>query len=168
MSDEVAVEVIGVEGAPLVAGELLGTLRSVSERHGAEVQPLEPSLVFGRDHLVSAVEHAIRARSEGRGVSKSLAGEVLLYASGERQMSTALKKLGLRGSVSSAILVILGPCPPDALVKALGWRRRDSLMDPEGKDLSGFGITKEEMSTVPTDRAHELILERVALVDLLK
>ncbi len=161
------VEILGATGGPLGAEEVMAQLRGFAARHGVVVQPFDPSLVFGREHVASAVGHAIRAWRQGRASSRSLGGEVLLYASGERQLSAALPKMGLKGRVSSIALAVIGTCPVEELLGVLGWARDDGILTPEGKDPVAYGLSPEEISTLPSDPV-ALILERVALVDLLK
>lgn len=161
-------EVLGARGPPRAAQEVVSLVRGFAEEHGVEIQPLDPAMVFGRDHLISAVDHALRARVEGRATSRTLAGEVLLYASGERQVGEALAKLGLKGRVEAAALVVLGSCPTGELLRRMGWARDDDLLRAEGKDPTAFGLAREELSTVAPGAAADLILERVALVDLMK
>lgn len=161
-------EVMGVRGPPRAAQEVVSLVRGFAEEYVVEIQPLDPAMVFGRDHLISAVEHALRAKGEGRATSRTLAGEVLLYASGERQVGDALAKVGLKGRVEAAALVVLGSSPTGELLGRLGWARDDGLLLAEGKDPTAFGLTGEELSTVAPGAAADLILERVALVDLMK
>ena len=59
---------------------------------GGEVVIMDPMYVCGRDHIVSAVRHAERSFEHGTNRSKTLLTEILLYATGERQISKALGK----------------------------------------------------------------------------
>lgn len=135
---------------------------------GFEVQLLDARTVCGRDHLVSAAEHAERAVREGTNVAKSLAVEFVVYASGERQIADALAKVGIRNDTREFAVVLFGGGDPDEVLKELALTRDDSVLESSREKLEAFGITDAEIESLPPDRVNDLVLERVALVDLLK
>ncbi len=139
-------------------------IAEAAEAH-SEVIILDGDLVFGADHLSSAQAHAAKASAEGRNASDSLAMETLLYASGERQLSNAIKKMGVGGDTTEVVLaVVKGTFSPGE-----GWARLpDSDPAPDRARLARFGITEKEMSTVDPGRLSELVLEKVAAVDVVK
>ncbi len=92
--------------------------------------------------------------------------ELLLFASGERQITAALEKLGLKEGQDGAALLIVGEGDPDSLIRKLGLARDDSLLEGRVEMLPAFGITTEESATVDRDRVFDLVLERVALGEL--
>lgn len=132
------------------------------------VQLLDARYVVGRDHLVSAAEHAERAMREGTNVAKSLAVEFVLYASGERQIADALRKMGIRDDTREFAVVLFGDANPGELLAVLNLTRDDGVLAPSRGKLAAFGITEAELASVPPDRIADLVLERVALVDLAK
>jgi KEOPS complex subunit Cgi121 len=140
-------------------------LAAIRER--GEVQLLDARLVCGRDHLVTAVEHAERAMREGTNVAKSLAVEFVLYASGERQINEAIAKMGIRDDTTEFAIAMFGGDSARAL-ETLDLTRDDTVLAASPAKLRSFGLTDEELATVPPDRQADLVLERVALVDLLK
>lgn len=115
---------------------------------GGDGVALDADAVYGMDHLKSALMHAERSLRRGDNVSKRLLMETLLYASGERQLSVAISKIGLRDGPGSAVLLIQG-LDPDRVIEDLELRRDDTVIS------SNDGETKEA-------------LERVALVDIIK
>jgi len=131
----------------------------------SEVIVLDGGLVFGADHLSSAQAHAAKASAEGRNASDSLAMETLLYASGERQLSAAIKKMSVgTGTTQVVLAVVKGPFSPGE-----GWTRLpDREPAPDRARLARFGITEKEMSTVDPGRLPDLVLEKVAAVDVVK
>lgn len=135
---------------------------------GQEVQLLDARLVCGRDHLVTAAEHAERAIREGTSVAKSLAVEFVLYASGERQIADALAKMGVREDTTEFAVVLFGGENPAKVLAALDLARDDGVLAATPAKLRAFGLTDAELATVPETRRHDLVLERVALVDLTK
>lgn len=131
-----------------------------------EVLVLDGAMVFGKDHLRSAFLHAARAIEEGTNSSESRAMETLLYASGERQLSAAIKKMSVSERTEELVVVRLteGAFGPEQ-----GWvPMPDRIAAPEKARLLRFGITAEELATVDQARASELVLERVAAVDIVK
>ncbi len=133
-----------------------------------DLQLLDARLVCGRDHLLSAAEHAQRAMHEGTNAAKTLAVEFVLYASGERQIADALAKMGVRRDTTEFALVLFGGSDAEEVLAALGLRRDDAVLDFSSAKLAAFGITAKEIESVPPGRAADLVLERVALVDLTK
>ena len=158
-----AVEILGARGAPARPEVRLGAAGS-----SGEVQLLDARLVCGRDHLVSAAEHAERAMREGTNVAKSLAVEFVVYASGERQIADAPAKMGIRADTTEFAVAILGGEDQADVLRALDLVRDDAVLEPTPTKLRSFGLTDAEIASVPPDRASDLVLERVALVDLLK
>lgn len=135
-----------------------------------EVVLMDADRVCGIDHLISAVIHARRAFDRGSNASNTLGMEVILYASGERQISKAKKKMGLHQGTERVALVLLGP--PDAdiddVLEKLELRRDDSLLDCTLEKGAAFGLDENEVHTLGEGFLQELILEKVAFVDLLK
>ena len=122
-------------------------------------------MVFGRDHLASAFHHASKAIREGRNSSDSVIMETLLYASGERQLGSAIRKMAVGEETSEIVVASLGvDIAPQA-----GWTPLTDAPDhPSDERLMAFGLTGEELGTVRPERRRELVLERVAAVDVLK
>ncbi len=148
------------------AEEFKDRLVEAASRTKAEVLVLRADLVFGSDHLRSALYHAKRAIREGRNASESLAMETLLYASGERQLSTAIEKMSVDASSAEVVVAQLtkGHIETDS-----SWRPMERVkVEWKDVDLAGFGISREEMGTAGPERALELVLEKVASVDVMK
>lgn len=137
-----------------------------AERH-AEVLLADASVVFGRDHLESAVRHAVRARSSGVGVARDLGLETLRYLCAQRQVADAIRVGGLKVGTTAMAVVAFG-APVADLLAHLGWTQDDDVLSAQGKSLAALGVRGKERATVPSERAAELALERTALVDLEK
>jgi len=148
------------------AEDLLNRVSKTARGSGSEVLVLKGDLVFGADHVRCALYHARKAIEERRNASDSLAMETLLYSSGERQLSSAIKKMSVDKETESVAVVNLSGAH---LKPGQDWRempRIPSAVDPA--DLRRFGISDSELGTVSEERAVELVLERVAAVDILK
>jgi KEOPS complex subunit Cgi121 len=148
---------------------LLAALRDHEATHAARIQPLRADRVHGEDHLRLAALLARRAVDGGRARAADLSAETMLYAAGERQVSRALEKMGLRPETREVAVVAWGRGDAvDAWAAACGWRRDDAVLAGDDAVLDAFGVTAEERALVPREKWGDLVLERVALVDVLK
>lgn len=139
------------------------------QRRGLAVQLLRADRVYGADHLKLAALLAQRAYVQGRARTADVPTETLLYAAGERQVGKALAFLGLAEGMDR--IAAVGWCAPedlDAMARAEGWTRDDTLLEGSDEALDAFGVTAEERALLPREKWADLVLERVALVDVLK
>ena len=145
-------------------------VRQVGNRFGVHIVLFNAEMMAGRSHVCSALWHAFRAFNRGTAISNSPEMEALLYASGSRQCRSGLR-FGIHAGKNRIYLCV---CPGDktALVELLkdgaivheDW----NIISPEKlvrlTDL--FGITPEELDVSGRDRITDLILERVALLEV--
>lgn len=145
--------------------------RLEAARAGAPVQLVRADRVYGTDHLRLAARLAARAIAEGRGRAADLPTETVLYAAGERQIGRALKLLGLEPGAQGVAALAWGSQAEGALARfaeAEGWTRDDALLEGSNGVLDAFGVTPVERAMFPRERWGDLVLERVALTDVLK
>jgi tRNA threonylcarbamoyladenosine modification (KEOPS) complex Cgi121 subunit len=133
-----------------------------------EVLLAEARVVFGRDHIESAVRHALRAQAAGTMVAHSVSMETLRYLSAQRQVADAIRIAGIRNGTQDLAVAVFGADSTAEVLKRFGWSRDDTVLEPREKSLMALGITEEEVSTVPPDRHDDLALEKVALLDVLR
>jgi KEOPS complex subunit Cgi121 len=133
---------------------------------GAQVLVMRSDMVFGLNHIRSALYHAKRAIAERRNSSESLSMETLLYASGERQLSSAIKKMSVDRTTEEVVVARLsgGSIEVDGSWLVLADSAKDRLLDR----LMRFGISQQELDTTGRGDPIELVLERVAAVDIIK
>lgn len=123
-------------------------------------------MIFGVDHLRTALYHAKKAIAEGRNASDSLALETLMYASGERQLSSALKKMTVDDDTEDVVIAKLSE---GAFQPKESWKPyTDRVDEPTTDRLLKFGLSENELATVGKKQAVELVMEKVAAVDVLK
>lgn len=127
---------------------------------------LRADRVYGADHLAHAATLAARAVEEGRARSADVATETMLYAAGERQIQRALALVGLHEGARAVALVAWED--PSAFAAREGWTRDDALLAGSGDALDALGITPAERAMLPPERWGDLVLEKVALTDVLK
>ena len=157
-------QILGARGQIADPREAIERLRSLQ---GGSVLALNADLVCGAEHLQSAVEHALRSFDRRTNACNDIAMECLLYASGERQISKAQDKMGMRKGVGRLALVLFGPMAEEAM-NALDLDRDDSVLDASAEKALRFGIERREIEALGLERASDLVLERVAFVDILK
>lgn len=143
-------------------------LSALLSRVPPRTQLVRADRVFGRDHLALAAQLAQRAVEEGRGRARDLATETLLHAAGKRQVGEALSLLGLDAASRAVAVVSWDPPALDAFAAAEDWRRDDAVLEGDASVLDAFGVGQEERALLPRERWGDLVLERVALTDVLK
>jgi len=122
--------------------EFLNLVRS--KAGSCHIQVLDASLVAGFEHLYFAVLNALKSFESGLNISKSLAVEILLFASGQDQIRRAIEILGVKPSSSDIALIIVA----DSRDKAISVLNNVSdVLDGE-KDQSVIELTDEKLSTI--------------------
>jgi len=159
----------------------LKLLRAVNSQ--AEVQLLKADLVAGPEHLHFAARHAIYSFKGKRRRSKSLAMELLLYISCQRQIAKAIKFLGVDSKDSQIAIVALSESKAalEELARdaqsIVGGEPDEDLIEIQSKQRvaklqQSYGITNRAMEAArfegETDSSvlKQLIIERSALLDI--
>jgi KEOPS complex subunit Cgi121 len=173
------VEITGYRNVKIKdAKELLNAVRGEASLD-VEVQFFDADLVASWQHLYFAVLNALMALRSKRNISKSLAVEVLLYASAQRQISKAIELLGVKGGSRNVAVVVLGAdaglvkmgvC---AVTKCLNLVPDESVLDLSKEKMVRvkcvFGISDVELEAVAAKKDAvqvlvDLVIERVALL----
>jgi len=168
------IAIIGAKGTIPDIEHALKTINSFAEEHKITVQLMDANMVFGKLHLQSAVDHALRAFERDESISSSLAMEILLYASGEYQIRVALDKMGLKSAEDEQHVAIVIVSDQESekiitdLLSKLDLTQDDTVLDGDIEVLKRFGISEAEINAIPPDKVGDLILERVAMVDVKK
>ena len=89
-------KIIGAKGDIQDVDNFLKKVESFAQNHNIIIQAINADLIYGKNHLISAVEHAVRAMDRKTNTTNSLEMEILLYASGERQLKIAIPKMGVK------------------------------------------------------------------------
>ena len=151
--------------------QILKQLRSISSE--AEVQLVKADLIGGPEHLHFAARNAVQSFSGPHRLTKSLAVELLLYISCQRQIAKAIKLLGVDSEDSRIALVSLSDSK-DAILEldrqansVIGGERDESLIEIGSKrkmDLlqRSYGVTGREMeATKSVGEADSSVLKRL-------
>ncbi len=150
--------------------------RKVTE--GCYVQFFNAWLVADFDHLRFAVLNALRAFGSGTNISKDPALEILLYASGQHQISKAIELLGVKlGATEMAVVVVADTREKavealDKVSSLVGGKKCDGIIeltDEKATDIrKAFGITPLEVEATLRKSEKEaltcLLIERCALL----
>ena len=148
---------------------VLAEVNTITEKTGSTIVLFDAEKVAGEEHIRSAVRHACRSFASGKPVTRTLAMEILLYASGQRQCSLA-PRFGLHAGENVLFVVILGGDPGQArnMLDAVVTREEHGVAASRAVLMEEFSITEEESGVVGEDRICELVIERVALMDAYK
>ena len=159
--------VIGARGPVADSKVAVRTAQEWAAAHGGEVQLFDADFVLGPAHLLVAAERAERAFAAGTAAGTSTAVEALLYASGERQIGQALRKMGVKDG-GDRVAILGWRIASEELLPTLHLTRDDSVLAFDEPKLRRFGFTDLELQTVPGRLWEDLVLERVALVEIAK
>ena len=172
------IEIVGAQGNISNVENMLETFQEFCASHNLAGQMFNAEMIYGKNHLLSSILHAQRAMNGHTNTTNSLSMEILLYASGERQLKHAIPKMGIQTGQTSVVLVFtdgdyskenyLDTTFIDDLLQRLDFTRNDAVIDGTEETLRLFNITKKERQTVVKDKYEDLILEKVAMVDIIK
>ena len=170
--------IIGARGNIQDIDSFLKQVISFAQKHHVIIQVFDANMIFGKVHLISSVEHAIRAMRRKTNTTNSLDKEILLYASGERQIKLSIPKMGIKKGNGNIAFVFVSDVKTgdrelsDNLVgevlESFSLVRDDSVLEGDMDTLRKFGINENEIKTVAKAKYGHLILEKVAIVDIIK
>ena len=127
-----------------------------------EVILLNPLYVYGKDHVLSAVEHAERAFRNGTQRSKTFLTETIMYVAGERQAGRALKKMRPVSDSEPRVAVLFDIGDPK--LDMIGLERDDSIVDGSPEKAEAMGLNAHGLNV----SYNQLALELVAMLDVEK
>lgn len=168
-------KIIGAKGKIKNVNDFLEKISIFAKKNNITIQAFDAGLIFGKNHIISAVEHATRAFSRKTNTTNSLEKEILLYASGERQLKLAIPKIGVKNCNTKIAFVLIDNKKKmmsnkivNDLLKLLSLIRDDKVLEGDENTLKRFGLKKDEIKTVNKEKYCDLILEKVAMVDIIK
>ncbi|MBS7636526.1 hypothetical protein KEJ37_04195 [Candidatus Bathyarchaeota archaeon] len=144
-----------------------------------EAQFFDARLVATWQHLYFAALNALNAFKNGVNISKSLAVEMLLYASAQRQIRKAMNLIGIKSDSKVIAAIIVGEREEDveealqAISRIVGGRRDDAVLKLSRKKIEtirkAFEISDLELEAVMKGKNLDqalinLVIERVALL----
>ncbi len=158
--------IAGARGAVHDPAAAIKRVQAWAASHDGEVLLADARAVFGRDHVETAVRHALRAEAAGTMISHSVSMETLRYLSAQRQVSDAIRLAGIRRGTQELAIVALGTPSIEGLLAEFTWSRDDTVLEARGKSLRTLAISHKEAATVARKAQIDLVLEKVALLDV--
>ncbi|HUK92979.1 MAG TPA: KEOPS complex subunit Cgi121 [Methanomicrobiales archaeon] len=148
----------------------LGDLRKIASAHATRIICFNADMMAGRAHVEAAMEKALRAVRAGTAISATLEMEALLFAAGSRQCSQA-ERFGVHEGENHAYVCL---CPSagaafgdlSAIMEFVDADWEDLSEERKGRLAEAFGITPEELLAAGPGRFRNLVLERVALLEV--
>jgi KEOPS complex subunit Cgi121 len=146
----------------------LKKIKEINTGKNIAIQAFDADKLAGKEHLTFAIEKALDSFKKSTNIANDLAKEIMLYAAGTRQINRAVK-IGVHESWNNIALVAVGDMidlsafdeiTPRNVLQYTG-SKKNALMDI-------FNITEEEIEAAGADKIPEIVLERVALVDVMK
>ncbi len=168
------IEIVGAQGKISDIENFLEKVDKYSKKNDVLIQVFDADLIFGKNHLISAYNHARRAFENSANTAKSIEMELLLYASGERQLKLAIPKMGVKKGNANIALVFIDDTDKgmdnkiNEFVLELLLKKNDKVLEGSLNTLKKFGLNDSEIKTVAKDRYEDLILEKIAMVDIIK
>jgi KEOPS complex subunit Cgi121 len=165
--------------------DFLAVLKTVAHKYDVTIQAMNAELIAGEEHIKSAVKKALRAVDRNRNITNDLGLEILLYTAGRRQIARALA-MGVsksKGEKRVAIVIVDASArgEKDLEVVAEEVKRKIGIQEEpiseleleyKGDKKEGikkfFDITEAELKAVGESKLKQLVLERVAMLDVLK
>ena len=140
------------------------------------VQVLNAEMICGSLHIDSAIIHALRAYNEKRMRTQSLGMEVLLYASGERQLTRAIPKMGVKKGACSIVVSIISDKHSThelshlltSFQKQFKFKEDATVLSISIEKLKRWRIQDSLIKLLSPDEYEDVILEKVAYVDIIK
>ena len=171
--------IVGARGTIKNIDSFVEQLLLFSKKENLVIQVFDATAIYGKAHLISATTHAQRAFKQGTNASNSLALEILLYAAGERQIQKAIQKIGVKKGEQEIAFVLTKDMTLKTnshiekaviykLLRAFHLTSDETVLEGNRNTLKRFGLTEKEISTVPERNYGDLILEKIALVDVIK
>lgn len=148
----------------------LPSLRMIGQNYGSTIICFDADLMVGRRHAELATRFALRSFRGSASIANSLEMEALLYASGSRQCSVA-SLFGIHEGENHSFVCC---CPPkndiwDALRPLMQFNDNDwndVWAQKQSRLKSLFSISDEELAAAGESRFSDLVLERVALLEV--
>ncbi|GGC50230.1 KEOPS complex subunit Cgi121 [Haloferax sulfurifontis] len=157
-----------VEAEATVANldSFIAAVGEIADETGATVQAFDARYVVDREHLERATELADRAIARGNEIARDRAVEILLYASGRRQINRAFE-IGVSEGALPVVILVDGGDEAEAeaaLFDRLDLEPAETLGDyDEALVRDVFDVGEAELRVADGDLP-ALVRERVALL----
>jgi KEOPS complex subunit Cgi121 len=131
---------------------------------GCVIQLMDADAVAGVQHVLNSTIHAIKSFSRNENIASDMGLEICVRTSGQRQISQAIKMLGIRnGKINiCAVAVDCKSNIMEDLVDILGLRD-DHVLEPDTDKLKSiYKISDTQLETNPD--ISKILMEKTALL----
>lgn len=190
------ITVTGFENAKIEDIEtLLKELQKIEKTHSTTIQLFNSDLIATKQHLYISAYHALKAFKEKRNIADKINMEIMLYASGQRQIGKAINLLGVKPENKQIAAIIITKEKKEnnnknnskdhknvikKLLQLLKAKESQKVLEITEKKrniiLKKFNITEKMLEATAKEKTEkalnkaitELILEKIALLALEK
>lgn len=128
------------------------------------IQLMDAKGIAGKNHVINATIHAINSFSRKENISKDLGLEICVRTSGQRQISQALKMLGIKNG-DMEVCAVAVDCKDNILEKIVDilGERDDTVLEADNNKLKDlYDISNIEIETAGD--ITKILMERTALL----
>ena len=165
-------------------------LQKIEKAHSVTIQLFNSDLIATKQHLQISAYHALKAFKEKRNIAEKINMEIMLYASGQRQIGKAINLLGIKPENKQiAAIIITKEKNNDSkvhknvikkLLQLLKAKESPKVLEITEKKRNiickKFNITEKMLKAITKEKTEkainntitELILEKTALLALEK
>jgi KEOPS complex subunit Cgi121 len=149
----------------------------------AHIQFFDAELVAGQEHLFFAALNSLKTFKNGANISNNLSVETILFASAQRQITKAIKLIGVKSTSSKVVVLIIGKTEEEVsetletVSRVVPGNRDDDVIDLNRDKITRirnlFDVSDLELETMLRDRSEaealvDLVIERIALLAIKK
>lgn len=164
-SEEIDLNRIQIAGFKSDLTDFRQVMEELTKKYpGCVIQLMDSDAVAGAEHVLHSTIHAIKSFSRNENIASDMGLEICVRTSGQRQISQAIRMLGVRnGKINiCAVAVDCEQNIMEDMVDILGFRD-DSVLEPDTNKLrSIYKISDTELETNP-DIAM-ILMEKTALL----
>lgn len=160
---EYNIQIAGFQSDIEDVDEVIAKIKKISK--GCTIQLLDADKIGGREHILHATIHAIKAFERGENIANDLGIEICVRASAQRQISKALDILGIREGKMNICAVSVGCGDVVNKLEAIFGKKDDSVLKPNKdalKKIYKISDTEEEIA----GRISKAIMEKTTLLIL--
>ena len=171
---------------PIKVEEFTKKIKEIEKETQTSIQVFNPIAIAGHEHIFHASYLALKAFKQKTNISPDLAMELLIYVSGRKQIQEAIKVIGIKENSTQTVIAIISDSQEkikNSITKILKSMRAsinnkivNEISNKKLRELQNlFNISENELKALEAidlprtvKILKQLILERVALVDLEK
>lgn len=156
-----------------ITKNLFDNILEISRKENIVIQLFDSEKIATWKHLFIAALNAIAAFKQSRNVASQLSLEILLYATGQRQIKDAINLLGVSKQTRKVAVLILGDGREkiiaffEKIISLLNGREEEKLLEINSKEkmqqlLNIFKITEEEIyATMREEDKKEAVVKSI-------